>query len=184
MGWQTDYQRGGGKSGQSGINCWDWFFSVVFNSSELQLTWHIGCAEIEIYWLIFENIIILPMTSPPEWGYGVKRGDKFSKKIEPSNLLWFHGREMTKAKKLETSVVDFMDKSYDLPCTEDVIPSSMYVGLSVQRKSVRSCETLLDSFLVTIFFCLGWVNFFLLFLSCSSLETLQGKTFLDEYKWE
>ena len=162
MGWQTDYrgeeERG---RGQFGLNCWDWLFWVVFvfNSSQLQLTWHIVCAEIEFYWLIFENIIILPMTSPPEWGYGVKRGDKFSKKIEPSNLLWFHGREMTKGKKLETSVVDFMDKSYDLPCTEDVIPSSMYVGLSVQRKSVRSCETLLDSFLVTIFLLLGKLIF-------------------------
>ena len=98
MGWQTDYQRGGGKSGQSGINCWDWFFSVVFNSSELQLTWHIGCAEIEIYWLIFENIIILPMTSPPEWGYGVKRGDKFSKKLNHPTCCGFTGERWPRQK--------------------------------------------------------------------------------------
>ena len=79
---------------------------VVFNSSQLQLTWRIVCAEIEFYWLIFENIIILPMTSPPEWGYGVERGDNFYKKkswTKPSNLL-FCGRDMRddqRGKKLE-----------------------------------------------------------------------------------
>lgn len=63
--------------------------------------------------------------------------------------------------------------------------SIQYVSLSVTKKICEKLWNLVRQFSCYNLFLFGLGQLLsLLFLSCSSLETLPGKTFLDEYKWE